>query len=852
MSGAGNDVYLIDRQLGVRTLRDTLNDDMSPLDAARIDTAQFDPAIRVDPADGVNNSMRSARMRRRPTAVVATSEPALPLTTDGMLNPGTLYPASDGSAVMFSLPTYQPLTIDGRHATRLKWRRPEDDPNGPIAFLTVALRGVLPAAPAGTTLREIEHQALARLIHNVQVAGGTDPNAMTEMAIELGVLAPRPDGGRDVMLSIHDKPVFDQLWQALTDPKAQARIELRCLAAAGRRSWRQVVLHRYGVHEQASLLVDKNLVVAQMVEPKKPDPAALALGMRRLAIEETAIAPHVLVAQPQLLVTPPNPALLGVAPETAIRPAALRQADLVRRLRVRPPAAPQVTPAPARPIRAIGRRPRPRPAPPAQPAPPSAAARNWRREWMRRRRRLLQQGDLTVKDKPGVPPVVITDPKQQPALMRINVTATQIVGAFTFDPQVNAYMFDVPGDLRPTVSHILLRAEFDAGGGRAPVVYYQDSAFPDRYYYEPQEFRIPRALTPPYLPQIRLAFFEVVSSDGEGDDDATINYRVRLAYRAVPHLDEFLLEQLRGKLRANGRSAQFSTLMPGKARLLLRLPSDADADRIAEAEQADADVTLDDGIVDEFELSPAGLAAVVAMLQTGGIAGRVEAALIGSDVTSIPVRLSLRETSGPMLGRAFRGPVGDGKVRVALQNRLESTVTIAELYRSPAGSAVAYPEALPGQHIPPGGSIDLDYRIVPPDADVVDLDPLLLAVVDADLAALLPRLMTNQGYSSDTFEVEVSTDPAYFGVVPPGGAEPLSGLRVEFENDTTATLDAAGPSERARLRIPILGWLLKQPDATRYRYRVVNRVGPADAARDGAASPWMEGAGALVVAPVEA
>jgi hypothetical protein len=74
----------------------------------------------------------------------------------------------------------------------------------------------------------------------------------------------------------------------------------------------------------------------------------------------------------------------------------------------------------------------------------------------------VQVSDLLVDRKRVLPIRAIIDKKGRPALIRINAEAVQSV-PFGFDVGLNAYMFDVPGDLRPVMTHVLLRAEFDAG-----------------------------------------------------------------------------------------------------------------------------------------------------------------------------------------------------------------------------------------------------------------------------------------------------------------------------------------------------------------------------------------------------
>jgi hypothetical protein len=207
------------------------------------------------------------------------------------------------------------------------------------------------------------------------------------------------------------------------------------------------------------------------------------------------------------------------------------------------------------------------------------------------------------------------------------------------------------------------------------------------------------------------------------------------------------------------------------------------------------------------------------------------------------------------LRRAYRGPVGDGLVRVTVTNPLESPVEIVELYRSPAGmGAFAFPQSDVGLTVPAGGSVNLDYRLDPPDADVDDIEPLLRVIVRTDLRALLPKLMMNRGYAADTFDLKVACDAAFFGQTPPGAPGPLTGLLVEFEADADAVLVPAAPSKDVKVRMPILPWLLKEPGGQRYRYRVTNLHGTGEGVRPGAVGGWVdgEGGGTLTVTPVGA
>jgi hypothetical protein len=134
---------------------------------------------------------------------------------------------------------------------------------------------------------------------------------------------------------------------------------------------------------------------------------------------------------------------------------------------------------------------------------------------------------------------------------------------------------------------------------------------------------------------------------------------------------------------------------------------------------------------------------------------------------------------------------------------------------------------------------------------VTDVDPVLRMTVNPDMPVLLPSIMVNRGYSSQTFALSLSVDPLYFGQIMPGDAEALAAVLVEFEGDAKLVLDAATPADDVRLRLPILDWLLQRPQSERYRYRVTNLVGAAGNVRGGVGA-WIEGLGGGAVAIVPA
>jgi hypothetical protein len=350
--------------------------------------------------------------------------------------------------------------------------------------------------------------------------------------------------------------------------------------------------------------------------------------------------------------------------------------------------------------------------------------------------------------------------------------------------------------------------------------------------------------TPPYLPDLRVAFIDLLTTESGGaDGTGTIHYKVQIAYRLVPDISPVLLELAQAQVP--NVKARFEALAPERAALQLRVPEDETNGALADVPRPDAVIAFDDGIVDSVELSKTEFERIFAVFQSPsgiGIEGSVAATLPGSVIANVPVRVSLKHNPGNPFNSTYLGPQADGFHRVRLVNRLESPVTITALHRVTLGPQVfAYPQSNPGMVVQPAAAVDLDYRVDPPTASVVAITPAMDVTIQADPSALWPQLFVNQGYTSDTFGVHLRLEPGFLGVVPPGGSAPLTGVVVDFDSPVQATLTAAQPEADVRLPMPLLPRLLGSAQAKQYRYRTINLIGPAAAADP--PSDWMSGEG---------
>jgi hypothetical protein len=288
----------------------------------------------------------------------------------------------------------------------------------------------------------------------------------------------------------------------------------------------------------------------------------------------------------------------------------------------------------------------------------------------------------------------------------------------------------------------------------------------------------------------------------------------------------------------------FTALAPVSSKLFLTLQNQQVA-------RTSAQINFSDGIVDNVELASTDFEQIFSQFQgpSGlGLSGTVQAQLFDNSQANIPLNISLVNTAGPVFDRTFNGPVSgtQGQYQITLRNRIESSVQINNLYGvivAPNTTASPITTAA-GTIIKPGDKLALIYQVTPATATITDIEPEMTTSILVDQATLWRNLMVNQGYTSDTFQVHVSIDPAYFGP-PPAGMELITGVQVEFQADSSITLTSAKPAMDVTLRMPLLPRLLKDPNAQQYLYRVTDQ----HASGPGARTKWQTHEGDLVVTP---
>ena len=220
-----------------------------------------------------------------------------------------------------------------------------------------------------------------------------------------------------------------------------------------------------------------------------------------------------------------------------------------------------------------------------------------------------------------------------------------------------------------------------------------------------------------------------------------------------------------------------------------------------------------------------------------GITGTVTISLLDGQLTAESrVELGLGYESEYLLDTVVVGAGGTpGQWAVRLRNRIESPVRIEECraFTLPTGVlAMPLAETVPvGTTLNPNQAVDVVYQLQPADAMLVAETLPVRATPIPDAAVLLGMLVLPGGGAATPSKVTVN---ARFPTTP--DAEPIVGLKVEFDDESEVTLTPSSPSAEVTLAGRILDVALgRSPE---FFYRVQN-LHPT---RGGAATGWTKAA----------
>jgi hypothetical protein len=750
------------------------------------------------------------------------NQPAIPMpvSPDGKLVAGQLYESSVDPAARYYLPIYKVNVVGGLYQASLKWSSAAT-PGAPLARLTLDLAAQAPEA-AGFTLLPIEHDAIVRLGYHLPVEGAMpSPDMNTSrptLWYELGALQQVTPGVRRCQLDIFSKPDFDRVYQIMTDDKFGGLLEIHCFATVGHRTWKQVVIDimPYGGSRRRVGILGMPELEEQAAEP----PAAQEQVFRLIPTE---------------LIEAASPATLGefgaVLP-SQIGLVALKQQPIFSTTPVRLPVSPIVSspifvdPAPV-PIKVA--------APLPSPIANTKVVFNQLDSAViqlqgRKLPDLIDKSDLYVNldsvKQPAIPVGALVNNQGEPVLLQVPVEAVQELAPFCFPIATNGYMFDVPGNFDPTPSRALIPIPFTSNDGRSAVFFYDTGL--ELFYCQPTEFRLSRTAHPSdqaaYQPYLVITMVNVLTAEGD-QGASTTSCQVHLTYRALPYFDPELRELARTHPDLTGWNPmpRFAALDPVKTSLTLQLPQ-ATADIFELIERPDVVISFQDGLADNITVSDQQFLPITTAFITGmGLEGTVNAQVLDRNI-SVKLRLSLNDTAGPLFDSTYNGCVDEaaGIHRVTLTNCVESAVQIARLESVVvAPSVIASPQTVPGGLILPGQSVVVDYQVTPKASQIARIDPIVIGNVVLDNQARLKlwrQLIEEQGYTSDTFQVNVAIDPSYFGT-PPAGMQQLTGVQIDFRGAESVTLTPAAPTATATLRQGYLAMILHEPRS--YKYRVI-------------------------------
>jgi hypothetical protein len=776
------------------------------------------------------------------------------LSGDQVLQPNTLYPSEKNASVRYYLPQYR-VSVDGagRPAVELRFKA---EPDGEIGRLTITLTWTPPQAP-GLDVRPIDAVTVPTLGYRVPVqaqgesasAGGWERSTALQ---PLQVAGPLLAQSTTIFT---DKALFDSVYQALSKREQGATLDLLIRARVGVRTWKQVVV---GQPERSKILQYRGALFTDMLHKESvgtigavpnsgPARVRIAAPPPEMAIRVNAVraemlapaavatpAPSTAVASPHFAAVAARPMMarpmiMRAAVEGAARPAGVGVAPAAgtRMHAVRPvgAAARLATPAAARP----------------EAAQPQMSRVVLSRVNTPNLAKAVSTSDLKIAGRNAVPLRVALDTRKQPAIVDADLDNNQKL-PFTFDPlqPVNSGVFVAEG--YTSAIHLLVPLTL-VGPDRSIHTVYRDSLMRDVIHMPPSGFRLERDEAAPFLPA--LSFLASDFSTTDNDEEADVLFRVVANYRLEPWLDPDIVELARAELAKESLVAHFTTGTANDAKLSL------DLDLLGDGQvRAGATVDALTGITDTLDLDHQTFVRLWReRLSSGGVNGWVDYRLFDGSPTRVPVRLSLRETSAELFSTTFVGPVPEqpGRYRVTVRNRVESPARITGLPGELLpGGGVAQPVdagSLVNQLLEPQETRQIDYEVTGTTAPIVDFTPSVLGDAEPNLSALLRLLMITRGYSSLGFTVPVKAAQGTF--TPAAGAEPLTGLLVEFDDGTRANLTPG----RDQIEVTVVGRLIDQilgtaDDSQRYFFRVTN----LHAGGEGARTSWIEGHGS---APLE-
>lgn len=452
-------------------------------------------------------------------------------------------------------------------------------------------------------------------------------------------------------------------------------------------------------------------------------------------------------------------------------------------------------------------------------------------------REAVTKTTVQVGTKKVVPAQLVLDKDKQPAVIDTELTV-EMKEPFVFDAVEHPDVY--VGEATSTAPRLLVARTVVDEAGRTTTVY-QDSLDLQVVYVPPSGFRLFREQNAPFTPSIAFVASDFGTVAEGAENTAEVFLRVAIVYRLEPYVEPDLTRKVTAMLAAEGLAAVVSPIMPTTSVLKLFLSELSEEEKT----RSEAVVDLTTGITDTLELDFGTFQTVWGNYLMGdpstGIRGAVEFTLFDGTQVRSSVRIALGETSPEIMDTIPRGPAADApdQHEVVIRNRIESPAELEPLLPIMlAGGGIAKPVET-GAGVTLGPAEERTFRyLVQGGEPIAYLDPVVMARPDPVFATLLGMLMVTTGYASLGFGLEVRAVEGAFGTG--AGAEPVTGLLVEFDDGTTVELNPELPSTEIMLLGRLADRLIGDADdQQRYFYRVTN----LHATGEGARTSWTEGRG---------
>lgn len=766
--------------------------------------------------------------------------------------PGRLYPAQHDPDLRYYLPDYQVAASGADPAVELEFLGDAAE----AGRLTVTLTWSVPEA-ADVEVRTMDHTVDLALAYQTPVRDETGRTTGT-VPQKVALQPPVPAGTRSATstTTFPDRSAFQAVYQAMRDPDFQASLALQLRARVGVRTWRQVPVFLPKL-EQVRKALDRDVAITRVLQREDTAKVSLKQVMSHKPVrvrvrdhrdqdatkaKAKADAKAKVTARARARGRGRGKVTTGRVRDHRLGLARVvhHTLDTTRLARVAPPALTSTVLARAG-VR-VGAVAAPAPAPPAgrrservvSDAVASSILQGALKDRFLKVKDSVATSDFTVAQRKVIPVQIAVDRRSRPAVIQVDVS-TSLDLPFVFPPTEHPSVYTGADDYDGALRFLIRRAITQPDGSTVTVL--QDSVLEHVVHLPPTRFRLGREDTSPYLPRIRFVLSEVATTDEDADTE--VLFLASVVYELEPWTDPSIIEAVRFELAKEGLNPTFVVVAPTQASYVL------DGE-----ERSEAQIDPEEGIRDVLDLDAGGFSQLSHNLADAGVGGRVTFTLFDGSEAHAEARLSFREESSDLVDTIWTGHE-DGRSTVTVRNRTESPVTITGL---PAVLVTPTARAVPldassvvGTRLAPLETLEVHYQVDDPDLPLTDLAPTVLALPDPDVQRLCAALIEGlPGYSSLSFTVPLVASDGAFAVTGDPSTQ-LTGLLVEFDDGSTATLTPDDPDVEAVLVGRLLDQIFADDDEERdqrFFYRVTN----LHLGGEGARSAWQEGRGTSTLA----